>query len=389
MAEPHFLITSESVTEGHPDKLCDRIAEAVVDACLTQDADARVSCEACTKTGMVMVLGQVVTKATVNYEQVIREVVKFVGYDNDAMGMNWRTMNIIVALDEKVLDFSQAMCSGRTAENAGLGQHGVAAGYATNESPEMVPVSHVLASKLSARLDEVRRDGILPWVRPDARVQVIMEYKSLSDGSVAPSRVHKVDIAAQCANNTKPQEVERDLLEHVVKYVLPEQLLSGSTQYNLRAISEGGGSMSRDDVGFSGRQQGSDTYGFWGPQVSSSFVGKDALKIARGASYGARWVAKSLVAAGLCHRCSVQLTYSADLAEPSAVCVDSHGSATRGKSDAALADIVKANFDLRTACLQRELGLKEPRFQALAAYGHFGRTNLNLPWEAPKSLILT
>lgn len=380
-----LLFASESVTEGHPDKLCDRVADAVLDACLAGDPDSRVSCEVCTKTSMVMLLGDVVTKAPPNYEQVIREAVKSIGYDSDDKGLDWRTMNVIVAVEEQSPDLAQALSASKASEEVGTGDQGIVFGYATDESAERAPVSHLLASKLCAQMDRVRKDGTLPWLRPSGRAHVVLEHREEPDGSIVPVRVCAVSLSAQHSSDARPEQVERDLLEHVVKPVVPEGLCDAATAYHLSPLKQ----ATPSDTGLAGRKAGADTYGGWGALGGAVLSGKDGSKVSRAGSYAARWAAKSLVEARLCKRCSVQLSYVPGQAQPASVHVSSYGSGpkTSGKTDAELAEIVTRSFDLRTASLERDLNLKVPQFQKLSAYGHFGRDlEPKLAWEQPKEL---
>lgn len=382
-----FSFGSESVTEGHPDKLCDCVSDAVLDACLAQDPDARVACEACTKTGMVMILGEIITKASVNYEQVIREAVKSTGYDSDEKGLDWRTVNVIVAVDEQSPDLAQAITINKVAEEVGAGDHGVVFGYATDETPERMPLSHLLATRLCSQLDKARKDGTMPWARPDGRAQVVLEYKEAPDGSVSPVRVKSVVVCARHAPDMKPEQVEKDLMEHVVRVVIPDNLCDSSTSYHLaqpKQLVLGGGASG--DAGLSGRKIVADTYGGWASHGGGSLSGKDGATISRAATYGARWAARSLVDAKMCRRCLVQLSYTPGTA-PVSVRVESYGTAKAcGKTDAQLAEVLLRNFDFRPGCLQRDLGLKAPQFQAYSSYGHLGRSDPESAWEKPKEL---
>jgi len=385
-----FLYASESVTEAHPDKVCDRVSDAVLDACLAQDAEARVACETCAKmggSGMVMILGEVVTKASVNYEQVIREAVKSLGYDNEDKGLDWRTVNVIVALEEQSPDLAQAIALNKTDEEVGAGDSGIAFGYATDETKEKMPLPHMLATKLCARLDQVRRDGALPLIRPDARAQVVVEYRESAESVLVPSRVHTVVICARHAADAKPEQVEKDIMEHVVKPVLPQDLCDSRTAYHLSQPGGGFGLGGGNDTGFTGRRGVADTYGGFVSAGGGSLSGKDGSRVSRSAAYGARWAARSLVEARLCRRCKVQLSYSPVSTQPVSLHVDSYGTAKAfGKTDKELQDIISRSIDFRPGCLQRDLGLKVPQFQKYSAYGHFGRTDLDLPWEKPKEL---
>jgi len=380
LPDKHFFFASDAVTDGHPDKLCDQIADTILDACLAQDPEARVACEACTKTGMVMVLGDVTTKARVNYEQLIREVARSAGYDSDDKGLDWRTMNVIVAIEEKTPDVAQTLMLAGPSDNAGA--RGIVCGYATDETPEAMPLTQRLASCLCTQLDTARRNGDLGWAYPSGSVQVIVEHRETSEGAVVPVNVRSISVSVRHGSDVKADQLERDLMEYVVKPVRPMSLCTDKTSYYFGSLK-----VANSDTGFSGRRLVSDTYGGWGSQCDGSLSGLDGAQLARCGSYGARWVAKSLVDMGLCKRCLVQLTYLPDSAVPAAVHVNSYGTARAcARSDAELSDIVTRKFDLRCSSLHRDLSLKEPRFQKLSAYGHFGRRDLQLPWERSRSL---
>mmetsp|Transcript_19427 Transcript_19427/g.56424 ORF Transcript_19427/g.56424 Transcript_19427/m.56424 type:complete len:387 (-) Transcript_19427:95-1255(-) len=373
-----FLFASEAAAEGCSDKLCDRVADAVLDACLAQDPEAHVSCDAVTKSSMVMILGEVCTKASVNYEQVIREAVKCVGYDRDDKGLDWRTMNVIVAVEEPAADFSQV--TGGTRGVQEVRDSGTVSGYATDESPEMVPVSHALATRLCAQLDRVRKEGALTWARPGGTAQVVVEYSEKPDGSVAPAGVKSVSLSVPRAAGIAAEQAQQEVMQHVVKPVLPESLCNSGTQYRFPDPKD----HVRSDVGFSGKRIAEDTYGGWGLPLSAALSGRGSTRLSRSAAYGARWAAQSLVAAKLCKRATVQLSYAAGIPEPVSISVNSHGtSRCYGKTDVELADTLRRNFDFRPSALARDLGLKSPQFQKLSAYGHFGRTDLDVAWERP------
>ncbi|CAE8610080.1 unnamed protein product [Polarella glacialis] len=381
---PEFRFASESVTEGHPDKLCDRVSDAVLDACLAQDADSRVMCDAVTKSGMVMILGEAVSKASVNYEQVIREAVKAVGCDSEEKGLDWRTMNVIVAIEDQGPDIAAALAGNRANDSVLVCMQGVVSGYATDEAADCMPLSHSLASQLCAQMDKLRKEGPLSWLRPDARVQVTVEYKDEADGAVVPVRVHCVAILYSHTQEVKADKAEKDLMEQVVKVVISERLLDSNTQYQLSARAQRSASS---DAGLSGRKADADMYGGWGSGGGCTLSGRDGSTVARSAAYGARWAARSLVAARLCRRCTVQLSYTPGSAEVASILVQSYGSSRAGgRSDAELADILAQNFDLSLSGLKRDLGLKGSQFQRLSAHGHFGRAALDLPWEKPKVL---
>eukprot|EP00931_Biecheleriopsis_adriatica_P080889 TRINITY_DN5422_c0_g2_i1.p1 TRINITY_DN5422_c0_g2~~TRINITY_DN5422_c0_g2_i1.p1 ORF type:complete len:383 (-),score=92.95 TRINITY_DN5422_c0_g2_i1:36-1184(-) len=380
MPEGSFLFSSECVTEGHPDKLCDRVSDAVLDACLAQDADSRVACDATTKSGMVMILGEVVSKAAVQYEQVIREAAKAVGFDSEDKGLDWRTMNVIVAVEDQGPDITAALGS-RAADVSDF--LGTVCGYATDEAADFMPVSQSLAAKLCAQMDQLRRDGALSWLRPDARAQVTVEYKEEADGAVLPLRVDTVAIQYSHSQDVKTEVAERELREQVVKAVIPERLMESSFKCLLTVRSRRPGS----EAGCAGRRPEVDMYGGWAAVGSSSSMsGRDGSSLSRCASYGSRWAARSLVAARLCRRCTVQLSFAPGRAEPISIHVQSFGtSRSSGRTDAELAELLSHNFDFRPNSLKQDLGLKTVQFQRLSAHGHFGRADLDLPWEKPKA----
>lgn len=337
---------------------------------------------------MVMIFGEITTGATVNYEQVIRDAIKEIGYDDVAKGLDYQTMNVIVAIEEQSPDIAQSVDS-RTGnvEDIGAGDQGIMFGYATDETEELMPLTHLLATQIGARLTEVRKKGILPWVRPDGKTQVTVEYK-IEAGKPVPQRVHTIVISTQHSEDVTLEKIREDLLESVIKPVVPAQYLDDKTIYHLNPSGRFVIGGPHGDAGLTGRKIIIDTYGGWGAHGGGAFSGKDTTKVDRSAAYAARWVAKSLVAAGLCHRVLVQLSYAIGVAHPLSIFVDSYGTAKQrsGKSDVELVRIIEKNFDLRPGCIQRDLNLKKPIMQKTAAYGHFGRSDPDFTWEKPKEL---
>jgi S-adenosylmethionine synthetase len=369
-ATDRFLFTSESVTEGHPDKIADQISDAILDACLAQDPTSRVACETLTCTGLVVVAGEITTKAYVDFQTLVRETVREIGYDDALKGFDCNTCGVISTINRQSPDIAQGVDTG------GAGDQGMMFGYATNETPELMPTPISLAHRLAEKLTEVRKNGKLGYLRPDGKSQVTVEY----DAEYKPVRVDAVVISTQHAEEVGNEQLRSEIMEQVIKAVIPAELLDANTKYHINPTGRFviGGPMG--DTGLTGRKIIVDTYGGMGRHGGGAFSGKDSTKVDRSAAYMARYVAKNIVAAGLAERCEVQLAYAIGVAEPVSVRIDTFGTGT--VSEQRLIELVREHFKLTPKGIIESLNLRRPIFKKTAAYGHFGRSGAEFTWEA-------
>ena len=367
MRNGNFLFTSESVTEGHPDKIADNISDAILDSILEQDPTARVACETLVTTGMAVVAGEITTSADVDYKKIIRDTVHEIGYNDAEFRFDSNTCAVIDAIGKQSPDIAQGVDTG------GAGDQGLMFGFACDETPELMPMPIQMAHNLTRRLSQVRRNGTVPYLRPDGKSQVSIEYR---DGR--PFRVEAVVISTQTAD-LEIEDIRRDIMEHVIKPVIPAELLDDNTKYHINPTGKFviGGPMG--DAGLTGRKIIVDTYGGYAPHGGGAFSGKDPTKVDRSAAYMARYIAKNVVAAGLATRCTVQLAYAIGVAEPVSVLIDTHGTGTI--DDERIADIVRENFTLTPKAIIETLDLRRPIYKATARFGHFGRANDEFTWE--------
>ena len=380
-----LLFTSESVTEGHPDKICDQISDAILDALLEQDPMSRVACETATTTGMVLVMGEITTKGYVDIQKIVRDTVQEIGYDRGKYGFDAENCAVITAIDEqsadiamgvdKALEAKEHQMSEDEIEAIGAGDQGMMFGYATNETPELMPYPIALAHKLVRQLTKVRKDGTLPYLRPDGKSQVTVEY----DENGRPCRLDAVVLSTQHSEEVSQEQIHEDIRKYVFDQVIPADMVDGNTKFYINPTGRFVIGGPHGDSGLTGRKIIVDTYGGMARHGGGAFSGKDCTKVDRSAAYAARYVAKNIVAAGLADKCEIQLSYAIGVARPTSINVDTFG--TGKLPDSRLVEIIRENFDLRPAGIIRMLDLRRPIYKQTAAYGHFGRTDLDLSWE--------
>ena len=387
LEEGHYYFTSESVTEGHPDKLCDLISDSILDACLAQDPHSKVAMETIAKSNMILLAGELTTNAKINIDQIVRDKIKEIGYDDEKKGLNYKTCDVIQKITLQSKDISQAVHENKKDEDIGAGDQGLMFGYATKETKELFPFSHLMALKLSLKLTEVRKKGEIKYLRPDGKTQVTVEYKE-ENGRMTPVRVQTILISAQHDDNVDNETIKKDIMKYVIEPVIPKEMLDDKTQYFINPSGKFIIGGPEADAGLTGRKIIVDTYGGWGAHGGGAFSGKDASKVDRSGAYAARWIAKSLVAAGLCDRVLVQISYSIGIADPLSIYVNTYGTVKEGYTDKKLVDIVKKNFCLKPGIIIRDLNLKSPVFSKTACGGHFSREDQGFTWEVPKKLEL-
>ena len=385
--EGDYFFTSESVTEGHPDKICDLISDSILDACLSQDPNSKVAIETIAKSNMILVAGELATNAKINIDQIVRDKIKEIGYDDEKKGLNYNTCDVILKIAMQSKDISQCVHENKADEDIGAGDQGLMFGYATNETKECFPFSHLMALRLSQKLTEVRKKGIIKYLRPDGKTQVTVEYKE-ENGELKPIRVQTVLISTQHDEGVNKETITNDIKKYVINEVIPKEYLDENTNYYINPSGKFIIGGPEADAGLTGRKIIVDTYGGWGAHGGGAFSGKDPSKVDRSGAYAARWIAKSLVKAGLCKRCLVQIAYSIGISEPLSIYVNTYGTHKEGYTNSMLVDVVKKNFCLKPGVIIKDLKLKTPIYAKTACGGHFSREDQGFPWENPKQLQL-
>ena len=386
LPENHFFFSSESVTEGHPDKICDSISDCILDACLTSDPNAKVACECVAKSNMILIAGEITTTSNFNEEQIIRDRLKEIGYNDEKKGINYESCDVIKKITKQSPDIHQAVSENKKDEDIGAGDQGLMFGYATDETEEYMPFSFLMATKLADRLTQVRKDKILTWLRPDGKTEVTVEYEKNENGQVKPIRIENILISCQHDPDIQNDEIISKIKENVINPIIPKDKMDSNTKILINPSGKFIIGGPEGDCGLTGRKIIVDTYGGWGGHGGGAFSGKDCSKVDRSGAYMARWIAKSLVHEKLCKRCLVQISYSIGICQPLSVFVDSYGTVIEGKSDEDLAQIVIKNFDMRPGKIIQELKLNRPIFKKTATGGHFGRNDPDFLWEIPKKL---
>ena len=377
-----MLFTSESVSEGHPDKLCDQVSDAILDACLEQDPNSKVACETSAKTGFVLVFGEITTNADIDFQKVVRDTVRNIGYNDSSTSFDADTCAVLVSVEKQSPEIFKGVFK-KDLENQGAGDQGMMFGYATNETKELHPLTHVLSNKILKKMADLRKNNTLKWALPDAKSQVTIEYNDLN-GELKPKRIHTILISTQHKPDVTNKKINDDIKNLVINKIVPKKLIDDKTKIIINPSGSFIIGGPKGDAGLTGRKIIVDTYGGWGSHGGGAFSGKDSSKVDRSAAYASRWIAKSIVSNKLAKRVLVQVSYGIGIAKPISININSYGT---GKfSDLELVKIIENNFDLRPYHIIKDLDLKKPIFQKTAAYGHFGRNEKTFTWEKPKKL---
>ena len=384
--EGHYLFTSQSFTEGHPDKLCDLISDSILDECLKQDPYSKVAIETIAKANTIVLVGEVTTNAKIDYDKIVKDRLKEIGYDSDQKGLNYKSCEIIKIIEPQSQEISQAVHDNKKGEeDIGAGDQGIMFGYATNETEELFPFSHLMALRLCSRLTEARKNKEIRNLRPDGKAQVTVEYKE-EKGKIIPLKIKSIIISTRYEPDAKYETIVEDIKKLVIEKVIKKDKIDDKTEIKVNPIKEFSVGGPEERCGLTGRKIIADTYGGWGAHGGGAFSGKDPTKVDRSGAYAARWISKSLVSANLCDRVLVQISYSIGMSEPLSLFVNSYGTVKKGLTDNDLVNIVKKNFMLKPSNIINELKLRTPLYLKTASGGHFGREGQGFPWENPKKL---